>query len=359
MNTTPGRVDRDDLLARVSLADVLDAVSGPAEGRRWHCPDPEHSDVHPSVTMHADGTGEQRWRCWSGGHGGTAVDAVMVAQRVEFTTALEWLAERHGHLPVLQQLAAPLAEPGRPDPAVDVYVTRAARLLWTPAGRPQRDWLAGRGLDEPVLRINRVGADPGRRFLPRPAGMPAGWPAVVFPAVDRDGTIAYFQARYLDPPAGRAKFDNPAARLAANPRLAWMTPPEPNRSGQLWVCEGAGDALVAAQAGFNAVGVLGAGYPDRRIATTIAAAIHDDPALEQVIVCFDADAAGQAGTAQLVSLLATTTVVTVTPPAGCDLTDWAAADPDWHTALGAVATTPPSALAEMPELGLSIVGVAG
>ena len=75
-----------------------------------------------------------------------------------------------------------------------------------------------------MLRANAVGADPGRRCLPRPKGLPGGWPAVVYPSLTPTGELTYLQARYLDPPANRSKYDNPSARLAANPRLAWTRP---------------------------------------------------------------------------------------------------------------------------------------
>ena len=80
-----GRFDRDELLARIDLRALLDELSGPATGpgrtARWHCPAVDHDDVHPSVTVRPDRRGIDRWRCWSGGHGGTAIDAIQVAMR--------------------------------------------------------------------------------------------------------------------------------------------------------------------------------------------------------------------------------------------------------------------------------------
>ena len=138
--------------------------------------------------------------------------------------------------------------------------------------------MAGRrGLAEDVLRRNRVGADPGRRFLPRPKGMPGGWPAVVFPALSPGGTITYVQARYLDPPAGRDKYDNPARSHATNPRVAWLHAVDPAHRGVLVVTEGVADGLGSAQAGFPTVGVLGSQYPDRRVVDAITATMERSP----------------------------------------------------------------------------------
>ena len=74
------RIDRDELLARVDLVELLTALSGTptrdGSGARWRCPAIDHPDNHPSVTVSVDPSGTQRWKCWSGGHGGTAIDAI-------------------------------------------------------------------------------------------------------------------------------------------------------------------------------------------------------------------------------------------------------------------------------------------
>ena len=213
-----------------------------------------------------------------------------------------------------------------------------------------------------MLRINRVGADPGRRFLPRPRGFPGGWPAVVYPALSPGGTVTYFQARYLKPPDGRDKYDNPARSHATNPRVAWLHPPGAPVPGVLLVSEGVADGLIAAQAGVPAVAVLGSQYPDDRVVDTITATMERSPALRDgvVVVCFDGDPAGHAGRDRLTALLAARGVPTstLTPPDGLDLTRWAATDPGWVTRLpvtGPASITPPASpplVAPAPGLGL-------
>ena len=83
--------DIADVLARTDLAALLDTYAEPAgtaRGKRWHCPVSDHDDSNASVTMHTDGRGHERWRCWSGdnSHRGDAIDLVMVAQRVDRVT---------------------------------------------------------------------------------------------------------------------------------------------------------------------------------------------------------------------------------------------------------------------------------
>ena len=74
----------------------------------------------------------------------------------------------------------------------------------------------------------------------------------------------------------------------------------------LVVCEGTADALIAAQAGIASVGVLGAAYPDRSRRRRDRRRLSPPPGLRgaEVVICFDADPAGAAGSARLVELLA-------------------------------------------------------
>jgi DNA primase len=329
----PYRIDRDELLARVELADVLDALTqrgGQHPGKRaWRCVDPDHSDEHPSVKISTDSRGVQRWRCWSGGHSGTAIDAVMLANSMTVGDAIRWLNDNHAHLQPVERTPPPPPRPlGKPHIEVRRYVERAQRLLWTAPAANIRQHLHQRGLGDEILRANRIGADLGRRYLPRPRGFPAGWPAAVYPSLDRTGHVTYFQARFIEPPVGRDKYDNPARRWAANPRMAWLTPPASAvaRDGAVVVTEGVPDGLVAAQAGFMSVAVLGSQHPDQRVADALA------ETNSAVLICFDGDDAGKRGADRLEHHLAEREVDKVTriePPAGLDLTDWACHDPTW------------------------------
>ena len=167
-------------------------------------------------------------------------------------------------------------------PSVDGYARACERILWQRGGAPVRDWLANRGLGEEVLRANHVGADPGRRLLPRTRGLPHGRSiAAVFPAHDPAGNLRYLQTRYLDPGDG-PKYDNPASALGTNPRLAWTTPVHPTGQEVLIICEGIPDALTAAQAEPGVVqvsvnhGFEGSDHPD--LAASVVVTTDDDPA---------------------------------------------------------------------------------
>ena len=295
-------IDRDDLLRRTDLAALLDELSPAPATRlgpnaRWHCIDAGHDDQHPSITMFGDRRGIERWKCWSGGHGGTAIDALLVARGGSMADVLGELERRSGSAPTVIQ-ARPISSRSpalvnvrtEPDATLLEYVAACERMLWRPAGRKVLDYLVNeRGLAPDALRANHIGADLGPAALRRVAGLPRGGTAAVLPTLDLDGRVTYVQARYLDTVEGRPKYDNPASRIAANPRIGWVTPASVNDRNHLVVCEGVIDALSVASVGTSAVAVLGATYIDERVARAVASGA----AGRQVVLAFDGDPAGR------------------------------------------------------------------
>lgn len=323
-----GRYDRDELLARTDLRALLDELCGPATalGRtsRWRCPEPDHDDVHPSVTVTVDRRGIERWRCWSGGHGGTAIDAIHAACRVGHREALDELARRAGLQPgelSVRRIAPslPVREPVPMHPSVVRYVEACEQLLWKPVGRPVLDYLINeRSLDPDVLRANRVGADPGSNSLRRAGGLPRAGPGAVFPALAADGEVAYFQTRFLDPGEG-SKYGNPASRLGDNPRHGWTRPVGVPKQAVV-VCEGFPDAYTASSAGYTAVAVLGALNATPVLTDHLAPRIGGRP----MILAFDGDDAGRTASRSLAGALARhgIMVVELPLPSGADLNSW-------------------------------------
>lgn len=346
-----------DVLARTDLDALLDELAVPAafnhRGRRWHCPMPGHDDQHPSVGLHTDRHGHQRWRCWSGddSHRGDAIDLVVATQHRTRPEAIDWLANRAGMipdqpLPAVRRKPRPAAPEHVPlDPIVTRYAGACERILWSRGGQPVRDWLYDRGITEATIRSNHVGADPSRSLLFRAKGLPYGATiGATFPALDPDGNVQYVQTRYLKPGKG-PKYDNPSGYLASNPRLTWTRAPgEVRTAGMLLVCEGPPDALVAAQAGFRSVGILGSQAPDEKIAAALAA--HAERTGDQIVAVLDADEGGRTGKQRLDRLLADHAqhVVFVDPPEGLDLNAWALADPGWTDALAVHGSARPTAI---------------
>lgn len=334
-----------DVLERTDLGALLDELAQPTgrlgPGRRWHCPMPDHDDHRASVSMHRDHHGHERWRCWSGDHRGDAVDLVIVTTGRTRSDAVDWLASRAGMIPdrplppVPRKSTPPSAAPARVmDPVVARYAKYCAQLLETPAGAPVRAWLHARGINDATIAANRIGVDPGRRQVTRRRGLPYGAGiAATFPAFDAGGAICYVQARYLHPEQVGRKYDNPAAALAPHPRLAYPIATGGHRGDLLAVCEGIPDALIATQAGYSAVALLGAQTPDESVAIRIAD-YAQQRGLDVALVC-DPDAAGRRAAEVLAPLLAAqgAGAMIVTPPDGLDLNAWALADPEWAVQL--------------------------
>lgn len=333
-------VDRDDLLRRTDLAALLDELSPSPPTRlgqnaRWRCIDPGHDDQHPSISMFTDRRGIQRWRCWSGGHGGTAIDALLIAHGGTVAEALAELERRAG-IPrdderdrSFNSAPSPRQSQEVPiSPGLLEYVSACERLLWRNTGRPILDYLVHeRGLAPDVLEKNHVGADPGPAVLRRAVGLPRGGLAAVLPTLDLSGQVAYVQARHLEPADDRPKYDNPASRLAANPRLGWYAPARSRDGAHLLVCEGAIDALTAAGTGLSAVAVLGATYVDERVA----ARIVDGAAGRTVVVAFDGDRAGEVATETMTAALAKAGCAfrVLSMPAAGDLNSVVRSESDW------------------------------
>lgn len=331
----------DDVLARTDLSAVLDELTEPAgrttgPGRKWHCPAPYHEDHRASVTMFRDRSGHERWRCWSGDHRGDAIDLVMTVTGRDRGDAIDWLANRAGMFPDRPLPPAPPKPSTAPpaarviDPLVARYVHACHRILHAAAGRPVLDWLHGRGIDNHTITANLIGADPGRSMMRRSRGLPYGTAiAATFPVYGPGGSLTYVQARYLDTETAGRKYDNPAAALAPHPRLAFPIPTRDRRADVTLVCEGMPDALTAAQAGFDAVGLLGAQTPDESVAARLAN--HANRHGTSLVIVCDPDAAGRRVAEALVPLLDETGhhAHVVTPPNGLDLNDWANRKPTW------------------------------
>ena len=342
--------DRDDILARTDLANLATEICGPPTGNgrsaRWHCPNPDHPDTHPSMSIYA-GQRAERWKCHSCAEGGTAIDLWMVSQRSTVGEAITALGERCGALsPALSGPARRLKHlllqppstpaPSTPPPTaadqdgfdvrVESYVASAADMLWGPRGDGARHWLRDRGLDDDVLRSNRVGYDPGPRGLRRPKGLPWRGAGIVLPILGTGDHAIWVQTRYLDPIGAGRKYDSVVTAIAANPRVATIRTPRTARPGLVVVAEGIPDGLVVAHTDAQPVAVVGTGNtgPD------VAQRLHDAFPDATFLVAFDNDTAGHTTGPKLGAYLAGLghgVIASGPPDAYNDLNDWWRADP--------------------------------
>jgi DNA primase len=334
--------DRDAILDGIDLSVLADEILGSHHGRgpsaTWPCPDPRHGPQTgrtPPVSVFTGRSGIQLWHCHGCGAGGTAIDLLITTHDLRIRDAIEWLAHRSG----ISQ-SAPSDPPPRPRPQpalrtlpplrpapeeVRAYVAACEEHLWSDHGGRWHAWLQARGFTEPVLRANRVGADPGPAVVARASGLPRRGHAVVFPVLTEERVPAYLQARYLDVGRAGRKYDNPADQLSPNPRVALVQTPRAsacNPGGALVVCEGLPDALTIACAGHAAAAVLGAGLPDEAVASRLEQLAAGRP----IVLAFDNDPAGRRGAHQLQHLLGNhhmSAVHVLRLPDGTDVNDWA------------------------------------
>ena len=323
---------RDEILAATDLVIELERFVGPGRGRgrsaRWPCSSTGHGPQTgrtPPVAVFTGRDDLERWKCHACGAGGTAIDVVLAARGGTVAEALDHLASGTA-AEVASRPTEPrsrvLAGPSATTNDIERWVAACEERLWTPAGGKARRWLEARGLGEQVLRANRVGADPGADVLPRPPGHPQRGPAVVLPALDRTGKAVYAQSRTAR--TSSPKYLSPSGSVAPLPLVVPVRPPAPPPTRQVvFVCEGVIDAMTAAQWGWRACAILGAGNAGQAVATELT---HRYPGRD-LVLAFDDDPAGQAATERLMESLecasgTTRPRVLTLPPGVRDINDW-------------------------------------
>ena len=208
-------------------------------------------------------------------------------------------------------------------------MTTCERRLWGTGGEEALDWLTvSRGFDEAVLRVNRVGFDPGPDGFLRPSGLPRRGPAVVLPALDDRGKAIFHQARYLDPATTGRKYDNPPNWLAPNAKVATLRLSDPRAAtgNRVVITEGIPDALAAVTAGYEAIAILGTANTGADVAQCLASIEGT------LVVAFDSDPAGRDASTRLIDSLASCgrdrgVVELQIPERWSDLNEWILAHP--------------------------------
>jgi DNA primase len=311
----------DEDLERVRAALVLsDVVQGYVAlrrvGRNWVGLCPFHAERSGSFNVR-DETG--RYRCFGCGAAGDVFKFVQEIEHVDFVTSVEQLAAKAGI-----QLRYTTGGEGRDrsrrkslveavEKAVDWYHDR---LLHSPDAREARDYLRRRGLSGDIARTFRLGyapddwdslcrdlrlpsevlRDTGLAFTNKAGRMQDSFRArVMFPIFTENGEPVAFGGRILPGSTDPAKYKNSSetpiyAKSKTLYGLHWAKS-DIVSADQVIVCEGYTDVI-----GFHRAGV-------RRAVATCGTALTEDHVrllkryASQVVLAFDADAAGQ-GAAQ-------------------------------------------------------------
>jgi DNA primase len=302
-------------------SDLVELVRGRVSlvrrGGRWWGRCPFHDERTPSFSLLPPDF--RRYYCHGCGATGDAIDWMREQEgAASFYEAIEALAERFG-IPVRFEEESPRDAARRE--ALErrrALLERAAAFyaeyLWrAEEAAPARDYLAGRGFSEDLVRRFRIGYAPGggavlagraiREGFPREALVDAGLARmrggqaadffaarIMFPIADSQGRVQGFGARTLDPKE-RAKYVNSPEGDHFKKRsllfgLAQARAPAA-RAKHFVVAEGYTDVMGLIAAGVEpAVACMGTSLTSDQIRLLRRWA-------HEVRLCFDADAAGE------------------------------------------------------------------
>jgi DNA primase len=265
---------------------------------------------------------EKLYHCFGCQASGDAFSFVMETEGLEFTGALESLANRFTVTLETVDEDPRHAERRRREERLYELLGRTsayyARCLWESGeAREARDYLAGRGLEQETLRRFRVGYAPNAWDRILAGSRRAGYTEqelvdvglvrrsersragaidffreqIMFPAVDARGRVHGFGARRMRDDQSVAKYVNtPDGELYHKREVLFgidLARGEAAKRGRMILVEGYTDVLALHQSGIrNAVGIMGTSFTEEQLAE-----------LERVVtvleLCLDADSAGQ------------------------------------------------------------------
>ncbi|HEX5527774.1 MAG TPA: DNA primase [Solirubrobacterales bacterium] len=310
-----------DSVERVKqAADIVEVISVHTDlrrqGARYVGLCPFHEERTPSFSVEPQ---EKLYHCFGCGVGGDVIKFVEEKEGLGFAEAVEMLADRYG-VELEREQEDPRAEARRRrrrrlEQLLERSAGFYANYLWESSeAEKAREYLAGRGLGEGVLRAFGVGYAPSAwdKILVR--GQQAGFSVeelrgvglvqrgrsggeydrfrerIMFPIRDRRGRVLGFGGRAMRSDQG-AKYVNTAetdffhkSQMLYGVDLAKAAIA---KVGRAVVVEGYTDVLALHQAGIEeAVGVMGTAITDEQVAAL-------SGMVDEVVLALDADSAGQ------------------------------------------------------------------
>ena len=322
------RIQQASVEAVKSAADMVAVVSARTQlrkqGARYMGRCPFHDERTPSFSVNAH---DKLFYCFGCGRGGDLISFVRETENLDFSGAVEWLADRFNVQLEYEEASPRLEEERRRRARLLELLDQAAsfyeRYLWdSQAGGFARDYLTGRGLGEPVSREFRLGFALGGDVLVRKARERGFTPAelqaaglagrrggdyfqrrLLFPLADARGRTVGFQARKLreDDPLAAKYVNSPEGELFRKGDLLYGLHLARNaiaRSGRAVVVEGNTDVIALRQAGFEpVVAAMGTALTEQQL-KELGRLTH------ALVLCFDGDAAGEAATLRGMELAA-------------------------------------------------------
>jgi DNA primase len=330
----------------IERADIVDVVSLRTslrkQGPRYVGRCPFHEERTPSFSVKP---GDNLYYCFGCNRGGDVVGFVRETENVDFVGAIEWLAERF-RVELEYEESSPRAERERQQRdrlqrLLDQTATFFERTLWeSGAGEPVREYLSGRGIGDAIAKEFRLGLSPGKGLAAkaqergftrdelRAAGLTNArgndyFPQrLMFPLADARGRIVGFQARKLreDDPLRGKYVNSPESDLFRKSAILYglhLARPAVAKQDRAIVVEGNTDVIALRQAGLEpVVASMGTALTERHVRELARLT-------RRLVLCFDADAAGEDATLRGMELAVRNgfDVRVVTLPAGQDPAD--------------------------------------
>lgn len=302
---------------------MTDVISGYVNlrrrGRTWVGLCPFHGEKTPSFTVYPE---TDSFYCFGCGVGGDVIGFIRRAENLDYIEAVKLLAQRAGmQMPEdsydnsMQQLRLRVYEANR----------EAARFfhsqLYSPIGAKGLEYVRGRGLTEKTIRTFGLGFAPdswraltnhliGKGFTTSEliqANLSVQSKKgdcydrfrnrVMFPIIDLRGNVVAFGGRIMTDEKPKYLNTSDTVVFKKSSNLFALNKAKNARSDKLILCEGYMDVIALHQAGFDfAIATLGT-------ALTQEQAIIIKRYTSTVVICYDADEAGQKATARAIDIL--------------------------------------------------------
>jgi DNA primase len=278
---------------------------------------PFHNERTPSFNV---SSGRNSYHCFGCGAGGTAIGFLMEFEGLSFVEAAKKLAQR-ANITIQEEVWDANTEREAKQRSSLIQVNQQIAdwfhqlLLKHPLAAPARDYLKGRSINSQIAKNWKLGYVPDHIGLIRQWAKQAGFSdlqlvdagifaryddgkignrfrhRLVFPICNDNGDVVAFSGRVLDNSNPKlAKYLNSPETPIFNKGKLFFGFHKARRqiakSGQAVICEGQIDLVMAHEAGFqNVIAALGTGFTEHHARILKR---HAD----EIVLCYDSDAAG-------------------------------------------------------------------
>jgi len=280
--------------------EIIPTLTAPAKQKMngetsWICPLCGHGKGGDGLTRNPRSEDGHGLKCFACGFGGDIIDLYQKATGADYNKALLDLAQKIGltieggaapsERPAAAKPAEPPEEPEAPPVNYIGYYRECAARISDPAAV---SYLSARGISQETALRYALGYDPAADPASNPGGR--GQPLHPAPRIIIPTSREHYIARSIDPgtPAGYRKL-NPKGSTPAIFNGGALY-----RAQEVFVTEGAFDALSILEAGAEAIALNSAANVEKLIEQ-----LEEKPTEATLILCLDNDEAGQKATETL------------------------------------------------------------